>query len=84
MVLALNAIDRVESKTIAGIHVNETKTSDMCFRLVHDTKKIITYFESEGFTITGNKLFIGTKKECNNEIKRLKIKAIEPILIGEI
>jgi len=70
--------DRVEIKTTADIQFNETKKSDKCFRLVLDGKKIVAFFESDGFTATGHDLIVGSKPECLAELKTRGIKAVEP------
>lgn len=45
-----------------------------CWRLVHDTKKVIALFESEGDTMCIHEMFCATtEKECLDEIARLKL-----------
>lgn len=76
MTLALKLSDRIETKTIDGKSCNETVKSDLCFRLAHDGGKVIRFFESKGFTITGLELIVGTKQECINEANRLNLKQL--------
>ena len=45
--------------------------AEHCFRLVHDGKKVIAYFESSGVTRTSHNLFCGTAGECQAEMTRL-------------
>jgi hypothetical protein len=43
------------------------------WRLVYSKGKVKDLFESEGYTWTINDLFCGTKKECLDKIKELKL-----------
>ena len=48
------------------------------WRLVHDGKKVLSFFyEEKGITETINTLFIGTKEKCEVEIRRLGLDASE-------
>lgn len=84
MTLALKISDRVEAKTIAGKQCNETIKNDLCFRLVHDGKKAIHFFESKGFTITGHELIVGSEIECVAEAEKLGIELVEPVRMADI
>lgn len=48
------------------------------WRLVHDGKKVLSFFyEEKGITETIYTLFIGTKEECEAEIQRLGLEYSE-------
>lgn len=48
---------------------------DKSWRLVHDGKQVLMLFESDGETHTARELFVGTEKECGDEVKRLGLKS---------
>lgn len=55
------------------------------WRLVHDGKKVIALFESEGITGTRNALFEGaTKADCLAEIAKLGLQDPNEVLIADM
>jgi hypothetical protein len=64
-------------KTIKTITVKENKLPISCWRLIHDGKKVINLIHGNGKTSTTQSLFCGTKKECEDEIARLKLEYVK-------
>ena len=50
---------------------------DKSWRLVHDGKQVLAYFESSGTTGTTNMLFVGTQAQCEAEIAKLGLTPLE-------
>lgn len=48
-------------------------SAEKSWRLVHDGRRVLSFFEAEGFTETINQLFTGTREECDAEIERLNL-----------
>lgn len=58
---------------IGELVVNKTNNV-MCWRLVHDGKKVISLSESSGITQTIHTIFLAnTKQECETEIYSLNL-----------
>jgi hypothetical protein len=81
----------VASLLFAEATIN-SKTSEITFtihevgpkrswRLVHDGKRVVTLFESDGYTTSAYQIFeAGTEAECFDEIKRCNL-VYEPEVI---
>ena len=67
MIQTIEAVIEVNGQKI---RVNQSPRQ-ACYRLVHDGKNVLALFESEGVTSTKNRLFCGTKEECEAQIARL-------------
>jgi hypothetical protein len=67
MIETVQTVIEVEGQKV---RVNQSPRQACC-RLVHDGKNVVALFESEGVTSTKNRLFCGTKEECEAEIARL-------------
>lgn len=50
-----------------------TSPKDKSWRLVHDGKKVLMLFESDGETHTAYELFCGDLEDCRKEIEKLKL-----------
>lgn len=71
--------DKIVIKIKAGKQFKETKSSEKCYRMAHDNKKVIAFFESEGFTATGLELIVGSETECIAEAKKFGLPLCEPV-----
>jgi hypothetical protein len=53
----------------------------LSWRLVHDGKKVLNFFKSQGITQTINTLFeASTEKKCLDEIDRLNLEYSEEVI----
>ena len=68
-------VDTLATANDNEIPFNESP-SKLCWRLVHDGKAVLNLFESDGITWTKNKLFCGTRDECEKEIDALSLKRL--------
>ena len=63
----------VEKLNINGLEFNQTD-NEMSWRLVHDDKKVIQLFQSDGYTKSIYNIFLANSKEvCLTEIYRLNL-----------
>lgn len=53
------------------IEPNWTITSEGPWQLIYDDKSIIILSEASGTTSTSANVFVGTKEECEEEMKQL-------------
>jgi hypothetical protein len=64
---------KVIQENINGTVFNKVE-GVLCWRLIHDGKKVISLFESSGTTMTSHEIFIATTEaECQTEIYALNL-----------
>ena len=59
-----------EAKAELTVKVNASP-AEKCFRLVHDGKSVLFFFEDDGLTETAHNLICGTKEDCEKEFAAL-------------
>lgn len=74
----LSVVSLIDAKTSMDSKTNELTFEanqvgpKMSWRLVHDGKRVVTLFESDGYTVSAYTIFESEKEEeCLKEIKRL-------------
>lgn len=58
---------------LSGITINKS-SSDFCWRLIHDGRRVISLFQDSGITQSMHTIFLAdTEEECQTEIYSLNL-----------